>query len=292
MSNFQVSVDRPFGVYLYDYFATAYQVVVGKSPDEFVFVQGKTPLSTLPEVTRIVMIGCVTYFTVIFGGRFLMNSVSKPLPCKFAFQIHNILLTLVSGALLALLFEQLFPQLYRHGFYYTICSVDAWTQKHELLYYLNYLVKWWELVDTVFLVIKKKKLEFLHYFHHSMTMALCYTQLVGRTTVSWVPIILNLTVHVLMYYYYFRTSTGAKIWWKKYLTTMQIIQFIIDLGIIYSVTYSYYAWTYTDYLPNFGTCAGTESAAVFGCAILTSYLFLFINFYRITYNQNKKLKKN
>jgi fatty acid elongase 2/fatty acid elongase 3 len=95
-----------------------------------------------------------------------------------------------------------------------------------------------------------------------------------------------------MYYYYFRTSTGAKIWWKKYLTTMQIIQFIIDLGIIYSVTYSYYAWAYTDYLPNFGTCAGTESAALFGCGILTSYLFLFINFYRITYNQNKKLKKN
>jgi fatty acid elongase 2/fatty acid elongase 3 len=104
------------------------------------------------------LIGCVTYVIVIFGGRFLMESVYKPLPCKLAFQIHNILLTLVSGVLLALLFEQLFPQLYRHGFYYTICSVDAWTQKHELLYYLNYLVKWWELVDTGFLVIKKKKL--------------------------------------------------------------------------------------------------------------------------------------
>lgn len=88
-----------------------------------------------------------------------------------------------------------------------------------------------------------------------------------------------------MYYYYFRTASGAKIWWKQYLTTMQIIQFIIDLIVIYTCTYSYYAYTYNNYLPNFGTCAGTESAAAFGCAILTSYLLLFINFYRITYKK-------
>lgn len=103
------------------------------------------------------MVGCITYFTIIFGGRALMTN-SKPLPCKFFFQIHNVLLTFVSGALLALLFEQLFPQLYRHGLYYTICSEKAWTPQLELIYYLNYLVKWWELVDTGFLVIKKKKL--------------------------------------------------------------------------------------------------------------------------------------
>ena len=101
------------------------------------------------------------------------------------------------------------------------------------------------------------------------------------------PIALNLTVHVLMYYYYFRTASGAKIWWKQYLTTMQIIQFVIDLFVIYACTYSYYAFTYTAFMPNFGDCAGTESAAAFGCAILTSYLFLFINFYRITYNKKK-----
>lgn len=89
-----------------------------------------------------------------------------------------------------------------------------------------------------------------------------------------------------MYYYYFRTASGAKVWWKKYLTTMQIIQFVIDLIVIYSCTYSYYAYTYTNSaFPNFGTCAGTESAAAFGCAILTSYLLLFINFYRITYKK-------
>ncbi|RCH93543.1 hypothetical protein CU097_010211 [Rhizopus azygosporus] len=275
------SPERPFGVYLFDYFNKFYTLIVGSPATEFHFIEGVTPLSTLQEV----IIGCITYLVVIFGGQYLLTNAS-PMKLKFLNQVHNLFLTVISLILLLLTIEQLFPKLYYHGLYYTICSEEAWTQKLELLYYLNYLVKYYELIDTVFLVLKKKKLEFLHYFHHSMTMALCYTQLVGRTTVSWVPITLNLTVHVLMYYYYFRTASGAKVWWKKYLTTMQIIQFVIDLIVIYSCTYSYYAYTYTNSaFPNFGTCAGTESAAAFGCAILTSYLLLFINFYRITYKK-------
>ncbi|KAI9497967.1 ELO family [Zychaea mexicana] len=297
MSGVEFSIDRPFGIYLWDYFDQAFTAVLGKSANDFAFVEGETPFSTIPEV----VVGCVTYLMVIFGGQYILRD-SMPLRPKFIFQVHNLLLTLVSLAILLLLIEQLVPQLVRHGLYWTICSFDAWTQKHELLYYLNYLVKYWELIDTVFLVVKKKKLggdekeradgfKFLHVFHHSMTMVLCYTQLVGRTTVSWVPIVLNLTVHVLMYYYYFRTASGAKIWWKKYLTTMQIIQFVIDLFVIYSCTYTFYANKYALQLPNFGTCSGGEGAAWFGCAILSSYLVLFINFYRMTYNANKN-KKN
>ncbi|ORX53925.1 GNS1/SUR4 membrane protein [Hesseltinella vesiculosa] len=229
---------------------------------------------------------CITYFVVIFGGRFLMQGLPAQ-RLQFFFQIHNLLLTLVSGALLVLMVEQIFPILYNHGLLYAICSTKGWTQPLELLYYLNYLVKYWELIDTVFLVLKKKKLEFLHYYHHSLTMVLCYTQLNGQTTVSWVPITLNLTVHVLMYYYYFRTASGAKIWWKRYLTTMQIVQFIIDLFVIYFCTYTYFSYTYYPFLPNKGSCAGTETSALFGCALLSSYLLLFINFYRITYNKKK-----
>ncbi|KAI7875339.1 GNS1/SUR4 membrane protein [Lichtheimia hyalospora FSU 10163] len=285
MSAIQFSIDRPFGVYLWDYFDQLYTAAVGKSATDFAFVEGETPLSTVPEVA----IGCVTYLLVIFGGQYMLRE-SGPSNPKLIFRLHNFLLTIVSLALLLLLVEQLVPQLARHGLYYTICSAEAWTEKHELLYYLNYLVKWWELADTVFLVLKKKKLEFLHYFHHSMTMVLCYTQLVGRTTVSWVPITLNLTVHVLMYYYYFRTASGAKIWWKRYLTTMQIIQFVIDLVVIYSCTYTFYANKYAPHLPNFGSCAGGEGAAWFGCALLSSYLLLFINFYRMTYKAGKKSK--
>lgn len=281
---FPPTVERPFGVYLWSVF----DYVTGGRAGQFEFRQN----SELPfSSTKEVIAAMVTYYVVIFGGRFLLDQIGAPvIRINRLFQLHNFTLTALSFTLLILLVEQLFPILVNHGILYAICDSGSWTQPIETLYYLNYLTKYFEFVDTLFLVLRKKPLTFLHTYHHGATALLCYTQLIGTTSVSWVPISLNLFVHVIMYWYYFLSACGVRnIWWKEWVTRTQIIQFIIDLFFVYFASYTYFTSTYWPWMPNMGNCAGEEFAAIYGCALLTSYLFLFIAFYIKVYN--KKARK-
>jgi len=262
---------------------------ISKQPwDKFTFENKVSPLSTTIEV----FIGFCAYYAVIFGVQAIMRKYNiKPIQLKWIFFLHNCILSIVSLALLSGFAYNLIPMIRKHGILYALCHGDSYTQQMELLYYLNYLVKWWEFVDTVFLVLKRKKLEFLHVYHHSFTMVLCYVELVGRVTVSWLVITINLAIHVVMYYYYARTSVIKKrVWWKKYLTTMQIVQFIIDVAVIYAILIANNIYKIA---PNFilaYPCAGTDFSHIFGCLIVTSYLFLFIDFFKKTYKSKSARK--
>ncbi|CAK7562765.1 MAG: Fatty acyl-CoA elongase/Polyunsaturated fatty acid specific elongation enzyme [Sporothrix epigloea] len=278
------TLDRPFGLALWPIFNKAFELIVGYPADHFQFVAGETSMSTLKETSIFIVI----YYFIIFGGREVMRS-REAFKLKALFLIHNYVLTVVSFVLLVLYAEQLIPTVTRHGIFHAICSNEGgWTQQLVVLYYLTYLTKYLELLDTVFLFLKKKPLTFLHCYHHGATALLCYTQLIGSTAVSWVPITLNLGVHVVMYWYYFQSARGIRIWWKEWVTKFQIIQFIIDLGFVYFASYTYFTSTYFPYLPNMGKCSGEEFAAFAGIGILSSYLVLFISFYLATYRKDGK----
>ncbi|KAK5081043.1 Fatty acyl-CoA elongase/Polyunsaturated fatty acid specific elongation enzyme [Lithohypha guttulata] len=269
-------------------FDKAWTTLVGYPAQDFRFEEGSTPIST----TKAVLSWIATYYVVIFGGRALM--ANRPaFKLHTAFIIHNFYLTAISGALLVLFLQQIVPSIWNNGLYDNVCGVSGWTKPLVVLYYLNYLTKYLELLDTVFLVLKKKPLTLLHTYHHGATALLCYTQLVGQTSVSWVPITLNLTVHVVMYWYYYQSARGVRVWWKQYITMLQISQFVLDLGFIYFACYNYAVSTYAPSLPHVGTCGDPkqELAAATGCAIISSYLFLFIGFYLSTYKKPAAAKK-
>ncbi|KAK6455448.1 fatty acyl-CoA elongase/Polyunsaturated fatty acid specific elongation enzyme [Scheffersomyces xylosifermentans] len=294
MSSFPVpTFDTPFGIKLWPLFDAAVTRATGGSfiPSQFEFIVGELPLSTFPPVAGVIAL----YYTVIFGGDFIFKTFKiKPFVLNGLFQVHNLFLTSLSLTLLVLMAEQLIPIIYHHGLFYAICNENAWTQEMVCLYYLNYITKFTEFIDTVFLVVKQKKLTFLHTYHHGATALLCYTQLIGSTPISWVPITLNLGVHVVMYWYYFLAARGIRVWWKEWVTRFQIIQFVLDLGFVYFATYQKLIYTYfpslLDVVPVCGDCAGTMLAAYSGCAILSSYLVLFIAFYIDVYKRKTSKK--
>lgn len=266
-----------------------YHEVTDKHTWDFRFEVEVTPLSTVPPVA----FGLVAYLTIVFGLREFMRSRDK-FELKTAFIVHNFLLTLGSLTLLLLLSELVFPMLWNHGIFYAICDSAAYEDgRLQFVYYLNYLSKYWELADTVFLVLQKKELKFLHVYHHSLTMVLCVTQLRGYAAVQWVPILLNVFVHVVMYYYYFLTASGTKpkdIWWRQWVTTTQIIQFVLDLIACYFALYTKYSEN-SDW-PTYGKCHGDINAGWWGCFLLSSYLYLFIDFFYNNYIKGSKDPKN
>jgi hypothetical protein len=56
------------------------------------------------------------------------------------------------------------------------------------------------------------------------------------------------------------------------------------------LAYTHFAFMYS--WPTQGDCSGGVPAALYGCALLTFYLILFIDFYRRTYNAPAKKTAN
>ncbi|KAL3200674.1 hypothetical protein MRX96_012953 [Rhipicephalus microplus] len=97
-------------------------------------------------------------------------------------------------------------------------------------------VRYADLLDTVFFVLRKKfnQITHLHVIHHTIVAVNCWFWVLyapeGQPALG---LAINAFVHVVMYTYYFLATLGPSVqkylWWKKYLTTMQIVQFVIFL---------------------------------------------------------------
>ncbi|KAJ2731993.1 hypothetical protein IW152_004146 [Coemansia sp. BCRC 34962] len=145
--------------------------------------------------------------------------------------------------------------------------------------YLFYLSKYYELIDTFIILAKGRKATFLQTYHHA-----------GAITTMWVGcyfgspqlifyVVENSIIHTLMYTYFALTAMGYSPPGKKYLTHLQIFQFLI--GLVFIALYIT--------LP--GCLTPLQRNLLF---VMLSYLipliYLFVDFSIKTYGKKSKLK--
>jgi fatty acid elongase 3 len=138
------TLDRPFGLQLWPIFEKVYESMMGYKPQDFRFVPGETPISTIKSCTAIL----VSYYIIIFGGRELMRN-REPFKFSFLFKLHNFYLTAISAILLGLFLEQIIPTVARHGLFFAVCDhAGGWTDKMVILYYVGAPQRGARIVET------------------------------------------------------------------------------------------------------------------------------------------------
>ena len=87
-----------------------------------------------------------------------------------------------------------------------------------------------DFADTALIVARAKwaQLSFLHCYHHATIFVMFWLVLVaGAQGDVFFTVLINSTVHALMYLYYLLASLGVRPAWGRYLTQFQIAQFVL-----------------------------------------------------------------
>ncbi|XP_046615289.1 elongation of very long chain fatty acids protein 1-like isoform X1 [Neodiprion virginianus] len=174
---------------------------------------------------------CYIHFVLSLGPRLMKDR--KPFNLDRVMQIYNVVQILVSAYLLykALTLAWLWEYSY-------VCEPVDYSKTPKAIeiaatVWLYFIVKLIDLLDTVFFVLRKKQsqISFLHVYHHA-----------GMVIGTWAGVkflpgghgtflgVVNSFVHIIMYSHYLVTSMkSSKPWWKKHITQLQLIQFVIIL---------------------------------------------------------------
>ncbi|KAF8356186.1 hypothetical protein PRIPAC_97809 [Pristionchus pacificus] len=140
-----------------------------------------------------------------------------------------------------------------------------------------------ELFDTVFIVLRKKKLIFLHSYHHAVVLVVVWHALKEAAASGRWFILMNYGVHSLMYAYYALAAVGVRMprAVSMVLTTLQTAQMFTGVAISFIVFY----WKLQRRIMQ------QSFENLFLCfAVYVSFAVLFSNFFNKSYLAEKEPK--
>ncbi|XP_076618439.1 very long chain fatty acid elongase AAEL008004 [Colletes latitarsis] len=172
------------------------------------------------------------YFSISAGPRYMRDK--KPYELRNVMIVYNFMQVLAS---IYIVYEGLMSG-WMMDYNFKCQPVDYSNNPKALrmtrIVHFYFVCKLVELLDTVFFVLRKKngQISSLHVYHHAI-MPVC-----GWIGCRFLPNghgtllgVINAFIHVIMYTYYMLSSMGPHmskyLWWKRHLTSLQLIQFSI-----------------------------------------------------------------
>ncbi|KAG7216403.1 hypothetical protein INR49_021655 [Caranx melampygus] len=212
----------------------------------------------------------VMYLLIVWMGPKYMKH-RQPYSCRGLLVLYNLGLTLLSFYM----FYELVTAVW-HGGYNFYCqdthSAPEVDDKIINVLWWYYFSKLIEFMDTFFFILRKNnhQITFLHIYHHATMLNIWWF------VMNWIPCghsyfgaSLNSFVHVVMYSYYGLSAIPAMrpyLWWKKYITQLQLIQFFLTV----SQTMCAVIWP----------CDFPMGWLYFQISYMVTLIILFSNFYR------------
>ncbi|XP_003737079.1 elongation of very long chain fatty acids protein AAEL008004 [Galendromus occidentalis] len=230
----------------------------------------------------LMIVACYVYFVKILGPNHMKE--------RKAYRVKNLIIAYNVFMVLANAWFFLYGGSYTYlgGGYSWFCEPANYGTDPKQMTIIS--IGWWymllkivELMDTVFFVLTKKfsHITLLHVIHHSLVASSVWFGVnFGATGQNAFFPLVNCVIHCVMYAYYAMAALGLQryLWWKRYLTLMQMSQFI-SLIIHGSIPVFYDC----GFPPYFGYLTIFEAALFFG---------LFFNFYMNTYKKKPAVLRN
>ena len=169
-----------------------------------------------------------------------------------------------------------------YGWHSTACD-PVWMT--SVSGFWGWLFTWSKLIefgDTAFIVLRKQKLVFLHWYHHVTVLMYTwysYSQAIGPSRYFGV---LNVTAHTFMYFYY--TVKASKLFpipkpVSVFITLFQILQMVVGMTVN---IYALYA------LIEQYKCSTTYENILVAFLMYLSYFLLFVHYFYNAYFTNKQ----
>lgn len=183
------------------------------------------------------------------------------------------------------------------NFVYAVCDVengvfkqDSLTKNLTIYGWWFYMLKFYEVLDTVVILLKGRPSSLLQSYHHAGAMMCMWSGIRYRSPPIWIFVVFNSFIHSLMYFYFSVCCLKIRVpvIVKRVLTSLQISQFVVGGSL---AVFHAFVWYWDQQSNSYSNCIELAEQALplmINVAYLTPLTMLFAAFYIESYIKGGK----